>query len=66
MIAVGYIVVGLGSLYAGMLIGGLLRDSKLADAYAAGKVAGLRQARRERHEAEAELDAVLTEWEQAG
>lgn len=54
MIALAFIAAGLASLYVGMLIGGYCRDSKLADTFTAGKVAGLRQARRERLEAEEE------------
>jgi hypothetical protein len=52
--------------YVGAVVGVVLRRWSIEDAYREGKEAGLRQARRERLEADAEMDAVLAEWRQVG
>lgn len=57
---------GFALFYAGATVGVALRRRSLDDAFHEGKEAGLRQARREREEADAEMDAILDEWRQVG
>ena len=65
MIAV-LIIAGFGLIfYVGVTVGLILRRWSAEDAFHEGKEAGLRQARRERLEADAEMDAVLAEWERS-